>query len=262
MNIQLNNLQLSFTNLPKELDGLTVLHLSDLHIKKTGLLEQRAKKIISENHYDICVISGDLTTRANWVEHIREMLGTYDIDRPVYVVPGNSEHKSWVNTSDIVSAFNKHEFITLINDSITFEKNGKKITVVGMDDGYSRLHDVEKAFSEVKPDAFIVALSPCPSLTDKLINKNASLILCGHTHGGQIRFPGLGVIWSHMHKNKFLNDGLYLPEKLSKLLNMDIKESVLYVNRGLGTSRLHIRLNCRPEIAYITLRYSNKKSEL
>ncbi len=86
------------------------------------------------------------------------------------------------------------------------------------------------------------------------LGKGADLILAGHTHGGQVRFPGLGWFWTHMRSNKMLNDGLYASEALSRALNFDAGHSILFVSRGVGTSRLRLRLFCQPEIAWITLR--------
>lgn len=244
---------LHFSNLPKELDGFTILHLSDLHTTKYGLLEKRAESIISSLCYDICVITGDLSTSPVALPHIRRMLGSARQECPVYVVLGNSEYKPWADTGVIVHACEKQGFVVLVNSSTEVKGNGSSFVLVGLDDAYSGLHDVSAAFSAVTKGAFVVALSHCPSVVDEIIKQGASLVLSGHTHGGQLKIPGFGVLWSHMRHNRKLNEGYYSPDILSSLLKFEAGESKLFVSRGLGTSRVHMRLNCRPEIALLTL---------
>jgi predicted MPP superfamily phosphohydrolase len=251
--IVLTHLDLPFRNLPKGLDGFTILHLSDLHTSKYGLLEKRAESIISSLSYDMCVITGDLATTPKVLGYIRRMLGSLNHAPNIYVVPGNSEYKPWADTSDILQACEEQGFSVLANSDIRILHNSSSFVLVGLDDAYSKMHDVTKAFNGVDSNAFIIALSHCPSIVDDLINHGASLVLSGHTHGGQVRIPGIGVLWSHMRRNKKLNDGYYPPERLSKYLGFNVGESKLFVNRGLGTSRIHLRLNCMPEIALLRL---------
>jgi len=251
--IVLTHLDLPYRSLPKELDGFTILHLSDLHTSKYGLLERRAESIISSLSYDMCVITGDLATTPKVLVDIRRMLGSLHNKSPIYVVPGNSEYKPWVDTNDILQACEEQDFTVIANTNSRIIHHGACFVLVGLDDAYSKMHDLTRAFNGIDDSAFIIALSHCPSIVDDLINHGSSLVLSGHTHGGQVRIPGIGVFWSHMRRNKKLNDGYYSPEQLSKYLGFDVGESKLFVNRGLGTSRIHLRLNCRPEIALLRL---------
>jgi len=251
--VTVSNLNLHFTNLPAELDGFTILHLSDLHTRKFGLLEKRTKSLISSLSFDICVVTGDLATSPKALPHIQRMLGSTNRDFPVYIVPGNSEYKPWVDTNDILQACEDQGFIVIVNSSTEIKYNNSSFVLVGLDDAYSRMDDVPAAFDKVDERDFVIALSHCPSVVDDLICHGASLVLSGHTHGGQLRIPGIGVLWSHMRRNEKLNDGYYPPDQLSEYLGFDVGEAKLFVNRGLGTSRIHMRMNCKPEIALLRL---------
>jgi predicted MPP superfamily phosphohydrolase len=141
----------------------------------------------------------------------------------------------------------------LNNSSTTITRGADSISVVGVDDAYSWRADLDAAFAGVDLNDFILFLTHSPSAAPDAIRRGADLILSGHTHGGQVRIPGIGMLWTHMRTSKGLNDGLYAPDALKRITGIDPGGSVLFVNRGIGTSRFHIRFLCRPEIAYITL---------
>lgn len=253
-NIQVRELELSFPNLPPAFDGYTLLHLSDLHLTKLGLLEKRTMEIIGSRPVDGCVITGDVTAEPRASDIFRRVCSAIKHTDPILMVLGNSEHKPWLDSDMLVNALSFDGLKMLINTSTFIERNGERIVVVGVDDPYSHRDKLNEAFRNVNADDFIIFLTHCPSLTPLAISHNADLILAGHTHGGQVRLPGLGMLWTHMNSNKRLSDGLYTSTDLKRILRTDIDHSILFVNRGVGTSRLHIRFFCPPEIVYITLR--------
>ncbi len=253
--IRVKSLELSFPHLPAAFDGYTILHLSDLHINKFGLLEKRLARLVSQREVDLCVITGDITQTPRAGEPFHRLLDAVRRrERTVYAVLGNSEHKPWTDTEALLKVLSREDVRFLVNSSMKLSRGSDLLTLVGVDDPYSRLADLESAFASVDPEDFIIFLTHCPSTAPDAIARGADLILAGHTHGGQIRMPGVGVLWTHMRDHKKLNDGLYTPDRLKKLLGRDCGGTVLFVNRGVGTSKLHIRLLCPPEIAYITLR--------
>ena len=253
-NIQVRELELSFPNLPSDFDGYTILHISDLHLTKLGRLEKRAMRIIANRTVDACLVTGDATADPRASDIFRRVCSSIRSSDPIYLILGNSEHKPWLDTETLVEALSFDGLEILINSSAAVSRGESRIVLAGVDDPYSNLDDVEAAFDGVDPGEFIIFLTHCPSTTPQAIERGADLILSGHTHGGQVRFPFVNRFWTHMRANKALNDALYLPEDLSRLLNTDAGHSVLFVNRGLGMSRLRLRFMCPPEIAFITLR--------
>lgn len=251
--ISVIRIDLHFSKLPKDFEGFTILHLSDLHTSKYGLLEKRARQIIKGLHFDVCAITGDLTTKSSIVSDVDKILDFNKQQFPVYVVTGNSEYKPWADTTEIIQQYKHYGYNVLSNSSEKYKINSSSIKFAGVEDPYTGNNNLDAAFDGVNDSEFVVGLAHCPSVADNMVKRGASLILAGHTHGGQIRLPGVGVLWSHMKYNNHLNDGFYDSEKLSRELKTEAGESKLFVNRGLGTSRIHLRLNCRPQIALIQL---------
>lgn len=251
--IRIKQLDLSFPNLPPAFDGYTLLHLSDLHLTQLGLLERRTMEIISDREVDGCVVTGDVTARPRASDIFRRVCSVIRHRDPIMMVLGNSEHKPWLDTDTLVQALTFEGLRMLMNSSTTISRGQDKITIVGVDDPYNRRDDLDVAFSGVDPNDFILLLTHSACVAPKAIGFGADLILAGHTHGGQVRIPGLGALWTHMRANQALNDGLYTSAHLKRLLGIDAGHSIAFVNRGVGTSRIHIRFRCPPEIVYITL---------
>jgi len=254
--IQVRELELTFPNLPDAFDGYTIRHLADLHMRRFDRLERRLVKLISGREVDTCFITGDVTFEPRASDTFRRVCSHIRHRDPIYMVLGNSEHKPWLDTPTLLEALSFEGLVMLINSSTTIERAGQSVRIAGVDDPYTRRHDVEKAFEGVDPNEFIIYLTHCPSTTPYGISRGADLVLAGHTHGGQVRLPFTRRYWTHMRENKALNDGLYIPDDLSRLLRVDVGGSTLFVTRGVGMSRLRIRFLCKPEIAYITLRRS------
>lgn len=253
-NLQVREIELKFSNLPSAFDGYTILHISDLHLTKLGLLEKRTMEIIGQREVDTCVVTGDITSQPRASDIFRRVCSVIKHRDPLFAVLGNSEHKPWVSPQILREALTFDGLNMLVNSSSRITRDGQSIRIVGVDDAYSRLADFDTAFDGIDPNDFIIYLTHCPSVALQGITRGADLVLAGHTHGGQVRIPGVNQFWTHMRANQKLNDGLYTPEKLKKLIKADVGESVLFVNRGIGTSRLHVRLFCPPEIVYIVLR--------
>lgn len=257
-------IELKFPNLPEQFDGLRILHLSDTHIRQMGRLERKWTGIISRTPADICAWTGDLVMFEKRVPVVFRLLPFIKTARPVYAVMGNSEHKPYVDTKQMVQALSSYKATSadeegaeslklLLNESAIVERDGAKISIVGVDDPYSGHADFESAFSGVDREGFIIMLAHCPSAVEKAWEMGADLVLSGHTHGGQLRLPGIGVLWTHTKVPTPLNDGLYFAAQAYPGLPAK-PEASLFVHRGVGTSKIPIRFLCKPEIVYITLR--------
>lgn len=252
--LQVRRLALEFPTLPPAFDGYKILHLSDLHTNRIGRLERRLMRVISAEPVDACVVTGDVTAKMDAAGCLKKICSVVDRRGPVFMVPGNSEHKPWVDSAGLLQMTAFEGLRILINSSAVVTRGTDSIRIVGVDDPYSHLADVDAAFRGVDPNEFVVFLTHCPSTAPEGISRGADLILAGHTHGGQVRLPFVGMVWSHMRRHRSLNDGLYTAQDLSRVLGRDAGDSALFVSRGIGTSRLPIRLSCPPEVVYITLR--------
>lgn len=260
-NLQVRKLELSFPNLPPAFDGYTILHISDLHLNKLGTLEKRLMRIISSREVDGCVVTGDVTANPRASDVFRRVCSAIRHRDPILMVLGNSEHKPWLDTDTLVQALTFDGLRMLVNSSTTISRGDQSIAVVGVDDPFSRLDDLGSAFEGVDPGGFILFLTHSACVAPEAISRGADLTLAGHTHGGQVRIPPIGALWTHMHSNQCLNDGLYTPADLRRLVGVNTEHSTVFVNRGVGTSRIHIRFLCSPEVVYITLRRGPAQSK-
>lgn len=252
--IQVRDIELHYPDLPPAFDGYMILHLSDLHIRKLGKLERRTMELLRQREVDTCFITGDVTAEPRASDVFRRVCSAIKHRDPIYMVLGNSEHKPWVDTETLVEALSFQGLRILVNSNSAIHRDQDSIHVAGIDDPYSKLGDIDAAFAGIDPGSFIVLLAHCPSAAPAGFEKGADLVLSGHTHGGQVRIPGINWYWTHMRANKELNDGLYTPSDISHILRRDVGNRVLFVHRGIGTSRIYIRLSCPPEIVYITLK--------
>ena len=136
-NIRVRELDLAFPNLPPAFDGYSILHLSDLHLTKLGLLEKRMMEIIDRREFDACLITGDVTKDPRASDIFRRVCSTIRQRDGIYMVLGNSERKPWLDTAMLVQALSFEGNNILINSSTSIRRGDQKITLVGVDDAYS-----------------------------------------------------------------------------------------------------------------------------
>lgn len=250
-----NRLELQFSRLPKAFDGFTILHLSDLHLSHWWELERRIESAIKgfEHEPDLLVITGDLAVNSRGARLLKEFLSRVRPGGVSHAVYGNTEHKGEYGRGrreDLVC----EQIRILTNEHILIERDGEKIVLAGVDDPFTFNDDAKKALDGAPKDAFKLLLAHAPSVAGDAADEGVDLILSGHTHGGQVRFPVVGVLYPHLKKYRKLVQGLFEGETLAKILKKDPSEMKVYVSNGIGISNLPIRFLCPPEITVIVLR--------
>lgn len=252
---KLRTFDLEFDNLPKAFDGYSILFISDVHTSKFGYFEKKLSSFLSNlDETDICIIGGDLVYRESAMPGCVRLMKSVKSKNGIYFVSGNSEYKSHNNHEKIIRFLENNGLTNIDNKNLDIKKNYSFISIVGIDDPTEEKHDLESAFENVKINVFKICVTHNPSIIDDLLIYRPNLILTGHTHGGQVRLPLLNIVYTHMKKNKWFNDGLYTSSMISEKLKTDVSDCNLLVSRGFGTSKLWIRFRCRPEAHIITLR--------
>lgn len=243
-----NELQVPY--LPPSLNGLRVLHLTDLHFDHE-LDEQLFVKLIIECNRlepDIIVLTGDYITDGMLsfdflIEHLAKLNPKYGI----YASIGN--HDGWHGDVDIFrSAFEKIGAHFLFDQNSELSIDGDSLWFAGTDSVWSGHPDLEKTFAGIPSEAACLALVHEPDFFDQVALRRKGVVqFSGHTHGGQCRVPLIG----------------YAPVKVKygeKYLKGKYKggeESQLFVSSGVGTVGLRVRFACLPEVALLTLRSSS-----
>lgn len=225
--------EITIKDLPKELDGLKIVHLTDLHIVKVGKREDRALAKIARIKPDVICMTGDYImddgitpgdpTEEECLRQFRYFSYRLKAKYGVYAVSGNWDPP--VGLQQCVAGTG----VKLLDDtSVTLKISGAALTISG-----------SKAVSEglVKTRPLIV-LDHFPEVADNLVRtgRHVDLMLAGHWHGGQVNIPG------QTPQVKYLA-GYY-----------KVGDIQLYVSRGLGMHTHAVRFRCPSEITLIVLR--------
>lgn len=253
--LNVTRLELEFSRLPRSFDGFTILHLSDIHLSHWWALERQIESTIHslDKQPDLIVITGDLAVNSRGARLLKEFLSRICPENVTYAVYGNTEHKGDYGRKrreDLIC----DQLRILTNEHVLIEREGAKIVLAGVDDPFTFHDDTGKALEGAPEDAFKLLLAHAPSAAGDAADAGVDVVLSGHTHGGQVRFPVVGVLYPHLKKYKKLVQGLFEGEKLAQVLKRDVGEMRVYVSNGIGISNLPIRFLCPPEITIITLR--------
>ncbi len=241
---QVNEIDVALPHLPKHLEGLRLLQISDIHIGNFFSAADVARVVDIGNNLrpDITFVTGDLiTTASDPLDRCILELGRLRAPSGVWGCMGNHElyAKAQAYTQSKAREFGIQ---FLRHEAALLKFGGHKLNLVGVD--YQRLRSpyLEDIDGLVSPDAFNLLLSHNPDVFPVAAKKGFGLTLAGHTHGGQVNVEILGA---NMNVADFFTPytkGLY-----------SLPGSSIYVNSGLGTIGLPIRLGAPPEIALIRL---------
>lgn len=224
---------------PKSCDGYKIALLGDLHIRDeySLALARRAIACALDQSPDMVAMVGDYVSywKPNSAEMLREVLEPLLLmEGSVVAIPGN--HDYWLGSPALLAPiFTEFNIRLLRNES--WVKDG--IRWVGIDSANAKRADAEKALQSKGREPRIVLWHE-PDMVDRL-PIGAALMLSGHSHGGQFRFPG-GFTPMHTENGRKYVRGFH-PEA----------PTPIYVTRGVGTTGPPSRFLCAPEVALLTL---------
>lgn len=216
--------------------SLLVAHVTDLHTEGLGKLERKVIEAIQSEKPDMILITGDVATPGGSAKGYEDVLSKLKAPLGVYFVQGNWEY--WEPVKELGQILKKNNIVDLTNKSIHLLEN---IWLVGLDDELAGSPDLE-VYKTIPKRSKIISIFHSPSLFKAIKNKT-DLAFAGHSHGGQVRLPFTGPLWTPEGTDKY--ESGWFEEGRTKM----------YVSRGLGNSILPIRFNCRPEIAFIKVNY-------
>jgi uncharacterized protein len=249
--LQINSHTIVHADIPKSFNGFKIVQFSDTHLGFHYDLTQFKKLLTKINNLkpDVIFFTGDLMDTPNQYQHAEEIIPLLkNLHAPFgkYSIYGNHDHGGY--GSDIYkNIMELSDFELLLNESSQLTLlDGSSICVIGIDDAMLGKPDLESALSKVRQDQYKILLSHAPDLADKAVNFNIHFQLSGHSHGGQIKIPFLGALITPPYAKKY-HEGFYEIEDIL----------TLYVNRGIGTTRLPFRFLSKPEITIFTLMNTN-----
>lgn len=228
-------------NLPAELDGFTIVQLSDLHRGPVMAQEDiaRAAKLALQQEADLVVLTGDYVSEsADYALSCAEALSPLLTSGDVLACVGN--HDYWTDADAVARALTDAG-ITVLRNVAREVADG--LWVAAVDDVWEQHADLDKALERVPTGATVALLAHEPDYADEVAaDGRVSLQISGHSHGGQVRLPflkppALPYLGTKYHTGRYRVGGMWL-----------------YVNRGVGMIMPAVRFNCRPEVTLLTLR--------
>jgi predicted MPP superfamily phosphohydrolase len=233
--------EMKFAALPAAFEGYTILHISDMHVDMSQAAMQHVSELVTDMQYDICVLTGDYRakTYGPFDAALEGVAGVRaHLKPPVYGILGNHD------TIQMVPAMEAMGIRMLVNECEVIARGDRRIYLSGIDDAhFYRVDDIEKASAQIPQGAFSILLSHTPEVYRQAAHANFDLMLCGHTHGGQLCLPGSIPIKLEAAMPRRFGAGLWQHQAMRG-----------YTSVGAGSSVVPVRLNCPPEITLHCLR--------
>lgn len=247
--IEVTRHELIIDDLPQAFDGYRIAFLTDTHVAsfmRRGFFREIVAQV-QRFEPDAVLLGGDFVT---WRRHIALMaellLGDLRARDGVFAVLGN--HDYWAGAAEVQEAMSARGVQFVINRSVILTRGAATLPLIGIDEIYRGVPDAAKAFEGIDPSKPCIALSHHPDIIDLLRGRRIDLLLCGHTHGGQIRFPFFGaVVVPSRHEAEYAA-GFHR-----------VQNVLMYVSRGIG-SIPPLRILCRPEVATFVLRRGHRNA--
>jgi len=208
------------------LDAKTrIVHLTDLHHKGDRDWLEKVVRAINKLEPRVVCFTGDLVEEKSFLPEALEILS--GIKAPIFGVPGNHDDWAGINFTEVKKSFQKNGGDWLEDASVTMD-NGR-LAIIGA--------TTKKAMPVAPKADRRVLMFHYPLWVEKVGTQTFDLMLAGHSHGGQVRLPGIGA--------------LILPYQVGQydLGMFQTKAGPLYVSSGIGWFMWKLRFNCRPELA-------------
>jgi len=234
-------------DLPPAFEGFRITQLTDIHHSRIlGISEvRRVISLAQQTKPDMFVLTGDYSTSyRRYIEPCAEALAALSAPEGVWAVLGNHDH--YTDPELTTRALARNHITVLNNTHTTLRRGADSLQLSGIDDWSWNATDWARAFAGLDASTPTILLSHQPAVLDLEQTRNVSLIISGHTHGGQIKFPFFGAPASH-----FTNDLKYARGLFRRA------DTQLYVSSGTGVIGLPLRFGVRPEIAVLRLSRSS-----
>ena len=229
--------------LPNAFDGFRIVLLTDLHLHPftSANLIRRTVEISNSLKPDLVLLGGDYVCGfAEAAFELGPILESLEAKHGLFAVLGNHDH--FRGSRIVLEGLRRASIPVLMNEGVELTIGEASVFLAGIDSVSAGKANPRAAFSARKNETVTLALVHEPDYIDRLRKLvPVDLQLSGHTHGGQIRVPGLGAIVLPTWGKAYV-EGLYR-----------VGSSQVYTSRGVGMVGLPFRFNCPPEVTEITL---------
>jgi predicted MPP superfamily phosphohydrolase len=236
-------------NWPKELDGLRIAILSDIHVGGWFVRDKKLRLIVDRTNQlqpDLIVILGDYMSGQGWMsdrvepETFGPLLRELRAPLGVYSILGN--HDWWWDGRRVRRGLEANGIRVLDDEVFKVETRGTSFWIAGLADLWTRPQHIGPTIAKVPEGEPLIALTHNPDIFPN-VPQRVSLLIAGHTHGGQVRFPLIGtVIQPSDFGQRYVRGHVFE------------NGHHLFVTTGIGTSILPVRFGVPPEIVLLTVR--------
>lgn len=229
--------------LPKELMGLRIVQITDLHAGPF-ISERHVARIVAKANSldpDLVMVTGDIVhSSAAYIAPCMRALSRLRAKHGLFGCQGN--HEYWVGPEEVRRAAEAIGLSILVNEGRVLSIGGSRLNLAGIDDIRLGTPDLNSALAGLAPSAPTLLLSHRPEIFPYAKQRGVDLTLSGHYHGGQVKVKIFGFPFTPVRLFTRYVEGPFR-----------IEDSRLYVSRGLGTTGAPIRLGSRPELTLIRL---------
>lgn len=241
--VLVNRYRVLVRDLPASFHGFTIAHLTDLHL---GFLvsDSFIDGIVTRTNElqpDLIACTGDYVHERNTrqeIDRVWPFLARLRAKDGVYSVLGNHDH--WADFERSLYWLEKTGQ-NIRHSSRIISRGTDRVYIGGAGDHLEDKQGIDKAFGIAQDDGCKILLAHNPDTVDTEYSTRLSLVLSGHTHGGQVVLPFIGPPVLPV-KNKKYTSGL-----------IPVGETMLFISRGIGWAIYPVRFNCYPEIALLEL---------
>ena len=245
------HIDVHLTRLPEAFEGFRIAQITDIHfgpyMDAPGL--ERSVRLAHEFQPDLVALTGDFVSHplyqhnglagARNAEPCADVFARWKGAPPMIAVLGNHDH--WNNPDMVTGSLRERGIVVLRNASHVMEREKQLLWIAGTDDALESRADVAQAIAQIPPTDATILLAHEPDFADHAAKFPVDLQLSGHSHGGQVRLPGIGPI--------ILPD---LARKYHTGLNR-VGRLQVFTSHGVGVINPPVRLNCPPKVSLLTL---------
>ena len=241
--VRINGYTIPVAGLPSAFDGFTIAHLTDLHLGTLVSTDFIQGVVDRTNRLqaDMIVCTGDYVHARNTtaeIDRVWPILSRLSARHGVHAVLGNHDH--WADR-DRSLYWMERSGQRLRHRCKAIERGGQRILIGGAGDYWEDQLKIDQVFSCSDENDCRLLLSHNPDSVDTGFKTPLALVLCGHTHGGQVVVPFIGPPVLPV-KNKAYSSGLITTARTQ-----------VFISRGIGWALYPVRFNCYPEIAVLKL---------
>lgn len=237
-NLIVNEYKIENKNIPKSFDGIKIVHFSDVHYGTTvnNKYLNKIVDLINKQKPDIVVFTGDFFDKRKnisekEISNINNTLSKINSNLGNYAVNGNHDIKYIEKFEKVMN----NNFIVLNNEEkLLYYKDSIPISIVGFTDARETETNYEILNNNI--NYYRIILIHEPDEYNKIKDYNFNVIMSGHSHGGQVRVPLIGKVYTPDGSKKYY-DNYY-----------KFNDKEMFISYGIGTSLFDIRFNCTPSI--------------